>query len=160
MTLTDSEQLAELVVPDSDFAALSARGDQAEMVAELNSCYAMNVSSSYTSQHLATVVLLCVNEVPGTVSIDQLVHLVFPNKDHVDDLTLERHSGLERCYLVPISIATRCHRWRTFGQVGRRRLLIDIHPGDESPTAIRRRVETLSRKHLLRDRAGRRWRLL
>lgn len=70
MTLADSKQLTKLVVPDTDFAALSASSDQTEMEAELNSCYAMNMSSSYTSEHLAGVVLLGIDEVSGAVSIN------------------------------------------------------------------------------------------
>ena len=160
MTLADSEQLTKLVVPHTDFAALSASSDQTEMVAELNSCYAMNVSSSYTSEHLAGVVLLGIDEVSGAVSIDQLIHLVFPDEDHVNDLSLHRHAGVEGSDLVPISITTSCYRWRTLSQIRRCCLLIDIHTSNKCSTAICGRVETFSCNHLLGDRAGRRRGLL
>lgn len=160
VTLADSEQLTELVVPHTNFAALSASSDQTEMVAELNSCYAMNVSSSYTSEHLAGVVLFGIDEVPGAVSIDQLVHLVFPDENHVNDLSLHWHAGDKGSDLVPISITTSRHRWRTLCQIRRCCLLIDIHTGNKCSTSVCRRVKTFGCNHLLGDRAGRRWRLL
>ena len=100
MTLANSKQLRELVVPHSDFSDFSARCNQAQMVTELDRSYSAFVGTPYISELLWWIVGLFVHFVALLVSIDYLLHLIFPNKDHVDNLTLRRVSFELSCWLV------------------------------------------------------------
>jgi len=101
MTMADSKQLWELVVPHGNLADVGAGRDQAQMVTEFDRSYAAIVPTPYISQLLWWIVLLLVHLVALLVSIDYLLHLIFPDENHVDNLTLARvRVELLRCWFI------------------------------------------------------------
>ena len=89
MSLANAQQSAQLIVPHCHFTLLSACSDQAEMVTELYHSQITLVCTIYASEALTDLIIgLVVNEVALFVSVNYLVHFVFPNEYHVYDVTL------------------------------------------------------------------------
>ena len=89
MTLTNAQQGTHFVVPDCHFTPLSARCDQAEMVTELQYSQVAFVCTVNASEALTCLIIgLVVDVVAFSVSVDDLVHFVFPNEYHIHDITL------------------------------------------------------------------------
>ena len=89
MTLANAQKSAHLVVPYPHFTLLSTRSNQAEMVIELHYCQIALVCTVYAPEALTCLIIsLVVNVVSLFISVDNLIHFIFPNEYHVYNVAL------------------------------------------------------------------------
>ena len=118
MTLANAQKSAHLVVPHRYFTFLSTCSDQAEMVIELHYCQIALVCTVYAPEALTCLIIsLVVDEVTLFISVDNLIHFIFPNEYHVYNVALISFFLFFICeilvrnlfFLICLLVLLRCH---------------------------------------------------